>query len=212
MATEANQGIEIDEATETAGDILPGTVPAQGLIDHTASVISVGWSADGRLASGSSDGTVIVWDIETGEAAQTLTGHTSSVRSVGWSADGRLASSSDDGTVIVVQEAFTHPPCNWLLRNLTEGEWIQYKNLFDQTFSLPGEWNLILIPPYRPTCPNLPAPDVHFLLTWPGKLAVGGGLVLGLVLLVVFIIVLRRLTRFLRERVRRRGEKVMGLF
>jgi hypothetical protein len=60
FATEANQGIEIDEATETAGDILPGTVPAQGLIDHTASVSSVGWSADGRLASGSFDGTVIV--------------------------------------------------------------------------------------------------------------------------------------------------------
>jgi hypothetical protein len=168
------------------------------------------FSKDGER--GSADGTVIVWDIETGEAAQTLTGHTASVNSVGWSADGRLASGSYDGTVIVVQEAFTHPPCEWLPRNLTEREWIEYKNLFDRTFSPLGEWNLILIPPYRPTCPNLPAPDVHFLLTWPGTLAVGGGLVLALVLLVVGIIVLRWLTRFLRSRVRRRGETVIGLF
>jgi WD40 repeat protein len=69
---------------------------------HDAQVTSVAWSADGRqLASGSSDGTVIVWDLETDLPAHTLEGHTGEVTSVTWSADGqRLASGSSDETVI----------------------------------------------------------------------------------------------------------------
>jgi hypothetical protein len=64
-------------------------------------VESVAWSADGRLASGSSDQTIIIWDLASGQPAQTLKGHTHWINSVAWSADGRLASGSSDNTVII---------------------------------------------------------------------------------------------------------------
>ncbi len=73
----------------------------KALYGYSSSVYSVAWSLDGQLASGSADGTVILWDLKTGQPAQTLTGHSSSVYSVAWSPDGQLASGSDDGTVIL---------------------------------------------------------------------------------------------------------------
>jgi WD40 repeat protein len=66
-------------------------------------VPSVGWCPDGtRLASGSLDRTVRVWDVATGASVATLEGHTQAVPSVGWCPDGtRLASGSADLTVRV---------------------------------------------------------------------------------------------------------------
>jgi WD40 repeat protein len=66
-------------------------------------VSSVAFSADGqRLASGSYDKTVKVWDTATGACIQTLEGHGESVYSVAFSADSqRLASGSRDKTVKV---------------------------------------------------------------------------------------------------------------
>ncbi|KAH8743408.1 WD40-repeat-containing domain protein [Diaporthe sp. PMI_573] len=60
-------------------------------------------SADGqRLASGSGDNTVKVWDAATGAYMQTLEGHGLPVTSAAFSADGqRLASGSHDKTVKV---------------------------------------------------------------------------------------------------------------
>ena len=68
---------------------------------HSSSVTSVAWSADGKLASGSTDETVIIWDLKTGQPGQTLKGHTPPVTSVAWSLDGQLASGSYDDTVII---------------------------------------------------------------------------------------------------------------
>ncbi|WP_052890564.1 WD40 repeat domain-containing serine/threonine protein kinase [Thermogemmatispora carboxidivorans] len=70
---------------------------------HSAGVQSVAWSPDGRrLASGSDDGTVQVWEADTGKQLLTYRGHSAGVQSVAWSPDGRrLASGSDDGTVQV---------------------------------------------------------------------------------------------------------------
>ncbi|KAG8664318.1 uncharacterized protein FPOAC1_013656 [Fusarium poae] len=73
----------------------------QTLEGHGSSVMSVVFSADGqRLASGSADKTVKIWDAATGACKQTLEGHGNWVMSVVFSADGqRLASGSADKTV-----------------------------------------------------------------------------------------------------------------
>jgi WD40 repeat protein len=61
----------------------------------------VAYSPDGQsLAVASQDGTVRLWDVQTGQERAPLTGHKSYVTSVGYSADGQsLASASGDGTV-----------------------------------------------------------------------------------------------------------------
>jgi WD40 repeat protein/uncharacterized protein YjbI with pentapeptide repeats len=70
---------------------------------HWGWVRAVAWSADGqRLASGGDDGTVRVWDGETGALARELVGTGGSVWSLAWAPSGReLAAGSDDGTVRV---------------------------------------------------------------------------------------------------------------
>jgi WD40 repeat protein len=65
-------------------------------------VLSVCFSPDGKqLASGRTDTTVRLWDVETGACVRTLEGgHGRPVISVCFSPDGRMvASGSDDNTV-----------------------------------------------------------------------------------------------------------------
>ncbi|KAL2884620.1 Vegetative incompatibility protein HET-E-1 [Ceratocystis lukuohia] len=73
----------------------------QTLEGHSDYVTSVVFSNDGqRLASGSSDETVKIWDATSGACVQTVEGHHRQVTSVAFSNDGqRLASGSDDRTV-----------------------------------------------------------------------------------------------------------------
>ncbi len=73
------------------------------LTGHTGYVRSVALSADGQtLVSGSSDHTIKVWNVSTGQEVRTLTGHTGPVWSIALSADGQtLVSGSDDKTIKV---------------------------------------------------------------------------------------------------------------
>ena len=65
------------------------------------SVLCVAISPDGsRLATSSEDGTVKLWDSQTGQEVLTLRGHTDIVPSVAFSPDGtQLATAGVDGTV-----------------------------------------------------------------------------------------------------------------
>lgn len=69
--------------------------------NHLGPVYSVDFGPDGkRVASGSYDSTIKLWDVASGEEIATLRGHTSSVGCVAFSPDGmRLASTSRDDTI-----------------------------------------------------------------------------------------------------------------
>jgi len=74
----------------------------QTLTGHTHDVWSVCALGDGRLASGSYDDTIRIWDLREekgGECVQTLTAHARGVWSVCPMGDGRLASGSLDNTI-----------------------------------------------------------------------------------------------------------------
>ena len=68
---------------------------------HAGSVYGVAFSPDGqRLASGSADQTVKIWDSATGKELLALKGHAGMVLSVAFSPDGqRLASANEDGSI-----------------------------------------------------------------------------------------------------------------
>lgn len=70
---------------------------------HTNNVDALAWSPDGqRIASGSWDNTVRIWDASTAAPRYVFSGHSDHVISVAWSPDGaRIASASDDGTAKV---------------------------------------------------------------------------------------------------------------
>ncbi len=71
------------------------------LTGHTAEVLSVAFSPDGKtLASGSFDSTIRLWDVQTGELLKTLIEHTNVVFSLAFNPDGKtLASGSHDGLI-----------------------------------------------------------------------------------------------------------------
>ncbi|MCL5875413.1 MAG: WD40 repeat domain-containing protein, partial [Candidatus Dependentiae bacterium] len=71
------------------------------LTGHADPIESVAWSPDGtKIASGSGDYTVRIWDANNGNELRTLTGHTNEVFSVAWSPDGtKIASGSWDQTI-----------------------------------------------------------------------------------------------------------------
>ena len=98
-----------DEALGSGATVNPGSsaelrnrlLPVRRLRGHTALIGELVFSPDGRQAlSCSADGTICLWEIDTGEKVRTLFGHRGAVQSVVFSRDGRRAlSSGSDATV-----------------------------------------------------------------------------------------------------------------
>lgn len=88
---------------DLSGDLPPGIKLRHTLQAHDGPINLLSWSRDGRtIASPSDDGTVRLWDAETGKLLRTLTGHTKPVITVAWSPDMRtLASGSHDETILL---------------------------------------------------------------------------------------------------------------
>ena len=69
---------------------------------HTGLVVRVVFGPDGRAVSGGTDGTVRVWDLQTGKQSSVLTGHSATVRFVAYSDRARVAATSSyDGSIRV---------------------------------------------------------------------------------------------------------------
>ena len=73
---------------------------------HSNCVWSASFSPDSsKIASGSDDNTVKLWDVTSGECLQTLEGHSDYVNSVSFSPDGtKVASGSEDNTIKIWED------------------------------------------------------------------------------------------------------------
>ncbi|MEH1934504.1 MAG: caspase family protein [Nostoc sp.] len=96
-------GAPADLQTQTLGvlqQVISGTQERNRLEGHSAEVLSVSFSPDGKtIVSASNDKTAILWGRD-GRKLRTLTGHTGTVRSVSFSPDGKMiATASFDHTV-----------------------------------------------------------------------------------------------------------------
>lgn len=70
---------------------------------HEDFVYCLAWNPDGKyIISGSTDNTLWIWDVESGERLFHLTEHTNYAHGVAWSPDGNfIASASCDGKIII---------------------------------------------------------------------------------------------------------------
>ena len=105
-------GQNTDTFEARRGNVLSMAFSQDGMLTASRSVESVAFSPDGTLiASGRKDGTVVLWDIATGNAT-ILEGHTDWVSSVSFSPQGDgtllLASGSLDRTVKLWDAADRH--------------------------------------------------------------------------------------------------------
>jgi WD40 repeat protein len=98
------------------------------VLPHGGEVSALTVLADGRLASGGSDGKIKLWPKEgTGEPVVLPQG--SPVESLAVLADGRLASGGADGKIqlwLVDEEKLIAALCLRAGRNLTKDEWARY--------------------------------------------------------------------------------------
>lgn len=104
----------------------------QVLQGHTSAVWSVAFSpisppphqgaARGILASGSFDGSIRVWDVQTGDCLQILQGHTDGIRCVAFSPQGDLIASSGNDNSVRLWSVKTHQ-CLHVLQEHTREVW-----------------------------------------------------------------------------------------
>jgi hypothetical protein len=100
LSVEANRLTDTDDVKNALLGVFKANPSLLGYFyGHTAPVTSVALGAGGTvLASGDEAGTIILWDVATGQQLSQFTGHTGSITGLDFSADGKqLASSSLDG-------------------------------------------------------------------------------------------------------------------
>jgi WD40 repeat protein/DNA-binding SARP family transcriptional activator len=101
------EATNIDPAVESRGALLTALSESPRLVSflqgHEDEVRSVAISPDSRtLASGSADGSLLLWDLENGLLLDSIEGHVDSVEALSFSPDGRiLASGSFDDSIIL---------------------------------------------------------------------------------------------------------------
>jgi WD40 repeat protein len=78
-----------------------GAIEPRRLEGHTGDVRALAIGLDGKVYSGATDNTIMVWSGESGAHLQTLTGHTDAVRALAVGLDGNIYSGSVDRTVRV---------------------------------------------------------------------------------------------------------------
>jgi len=96
-------GLERIPTGEVVARLIPPLNNDPQVIAHRNTVTTLAFDPTGRiLASGSSDATVILWDVPSFRPLRVLTGHTRAVRTLAFSPDGqRLATAGQDGSLRV---------------------------------------------------------------------------------------------------------------
>jgi WD40 repeat protein len=109
------------------------TALPQTLEGHSRPVSTVAFSMDGkRVASGSYDGTVRIWDIGTGMLQQILEGHKDTVNTIAFSMDGKRVVSGSDDHMMRIWDADTSTLQQTMKRN-------NY-SFNSVAFSMDGKW------------------------------------------------------------------------
>lgn len=178
--------------------------------------ISVAWSQDGnRLAAGFHDGSLHLWDADSGDALAILQGHTGRVNSLAWYPAAHLASASSDGTVRIwdanngktLATLYGHTasvndiawsPDGTRLASASDDNTVHIRggrflaspcNWILSNFTV-AEWRNYfgMWKPYRPTCHNLDSPELP-LWDDPFLTYQGWATVIGVLLLAVSLLV-----------------------
>lgn len=105
--------------------------PLRIMAGHLSDVDCVRWHANcNYIATGSSDKTVRLWDVQSGDCVRIFIGHRSMILSLAMSPDGRyMASGDEDGTVMMwdlssgrcITPLTGHSSCVWSLAFSGEG-------------------------------------------------------------------------------------------
>ena len=108
-----------------------------------------------------------------------------------------ISSQNSDEGVETLPDSLTYISCQWIGRNLTQAEWLQYKapfawsgrgTIFTAESAAGQLVTLIGIESYHPTCSNLPSPEVSPILTSRGRMIYGVAIFLFFVVVVLLLV------------------------